>query len=125
VRPAGWQARERNEWDVALRRSLDAAEAPGGPDPFSLADPPAVREILDAAGFGDVAFTEVHEPVFYGTDVAAALEWVRGFACVTAAVPKLDPAAADRRLRQVLAAHLTADGVWFDSRAWMVTARRR
>ncbi len=131
LRPAGrlammvWQARERNEWDVALRRSLDVAGATDGPDAFSLADPPAVREILDAAGFGDVAFTEVHEPVFYGTDVAAALEWVRGFACVTAAVPTLDPAVADERLRRVLAAHLTADGVRFDSRAWMVTARRR
>jgi ubiquinone/menaquinone biosynthesis C-methylase UbiE len=45
LRPAGrlvmmvWQARERNEWDVSIRRALDAAAAPGGPDPFSLADP--------------------------------------------------------------------------------------
>ncbi|HEX8008263.1 MAG TPA: class I SAM-dependent methyltransferase, partial [Trebonia sp.] len=57
LRPAGrlvmmvWQAHERNEWDVAIRRSLDgpqtpAAVASGGPDPFSLADPPAVTEIL-------------------------------------------------------------------------------
>jgi hypothetical protein len=29
-----------------------------------------------------------------------------------------------RRLRQALEAHLTADGVLFDSRAWIVTARR-
>ena len=34
LRPAGrlvmmvWQARERNEWDVAIRRSLGAAERP-------------------------------------------------------------------------------------------------
>ena len=53
LRPAGrlvmmvWQAHERNEWDVAIRQSLAGPEGPAaaasaGPDPFSLADPPAV-----------------------------------------------------------------------------------
>jgi hypothetical protein len=28
------------------------------------------------------------------------------------------------RLRELLAAHRQADGVWLDSRAWIVTARR-
>jgi len=28
------------------------------------------------------------------------------------------------RLRHLLAAHRRADGVWFDSRAWIVAARR-
>jgi hypothetical protein len=40
---------------------------------------------------------------------------------------RLDPAAAARavrRLRETLAAHLSEDGVWFNSRAWIVTARR-
>ena len=42
--------------------------------------------------------------------------------------PRLDPAAAERavgRLREALAAHTSDDGVWFNSRAWIVTARRR
>src|SRR5215471_6517163 len=88
LRPAGrlvmmvWQAHERNEWDVAIRESLGgpralATIASGGPDPFSLADPPAVTEILEAAGFAGVTFTDVREPVYYGPDVAAALDWVR------------------------------------------------
>ena len=83
--------------------------------------------ILEAAGFADVAFTDVHEPVYYGPDVAAALEWVRGFACTSDSTQPLDPAAAERalgRLREMLAAHLSGDGVWFDSRAWIVSARR-
>ncbi|MYT21047.1 methyltransferase domain-containing protein, partial [Streptomyces sp. SID7760] len=85
-----WQAGELNEWDVTIRRSLavadgPAAGAPGGPDPFSLADPPAVREILRGAGFTDVSFTAVHEEVHYGPDVAAALDWVRGFTCTSEA----------------------------------------
>ena len=138
LRPAGrlvmmvWQAHERNEWDVVIHQSLGAAEAPvaipsGGPDPFSLADPPTVQQILEAAGFADVAFTDVHEPVYYGRNVAAALDWVRGFACTSEVLRRLDPAAAARavgRLREALAAHLSDDGVWFDSRAWIVTARR-
>jgi hypothetical protein len=38
----------------------------------------------------------------------------------------VSPAAAERalgRLREMLAAHLADDGVWFDSRAWIVSAR--
>jgi hypothetical protein len=38
------------------------------------------------------------------------------------------PTAAERavgRLREALATHFSDDGVWFNSRAWVVTARRR
>jgi SAM-dependent methyltransferase len=138
LRPAGrlvmlvWQAAERNEWDVAIRRSLAGPEGPvdgaaTGPEAFSLADPPAVQQILGAAGFADIAFTDVHEPVHYGPDVAAALAWVRGFTCTGDLLKRLDPAsaaAAVARLRETLSAHLSDDGVRFDSRAWLVTARR-
>jgi SAM-dependent methyltransferase len=132
LRPGGrlvmmvWQAAERNEWDVAIHRSLEA-RASGGPDPFTLADPPVVREILEAAGFTGIAFTDVDEPAFYGADVATALDWIRGFTCTSEILDRLDPAAATRaveRLRQELAAHLRNDGVWFDSRAWVITAHR-
>jgi len=61
-------------------------------------------------------------------DVAAALDWVRGFACTSEVLKRLDPAAAARavgRLREALAAHMSDDGVWFNSRAWIVTACRR
>ena len=138
LRPAGrlvmmvWQAHDRNEWEVAIRQSLagtggSATAGPAGPDPFSLADPQAVTGILEAAGFADVAFTDVHEPVYYGPDVASALDWVRGFRCTSDVLSRLDPAAAARaleRLREMLAAHLSGSGVWFDSRAWIVSARR-
>jgi SAM-dependent methyltransferase len=139
LRPAGrlvmmvWQAHERNEWDVAIHQSLAGPEGPaavvsGGPDPFSLADPPTVERILDAAGFVDVTLTDVHEPVYYGPNVAAALDWVRGFTYTTEVLKRLDPATAARalgRLRQTLAEHLSDDGVWFNSRAWSITALRR
>ena len=141
LRPAGrlvmmvWQGPERNEWEVAIRRSLaeepaeePAAVAPAWPDPFSFADPTTVEGILGTAGFAEVTFTVVHEPVYYGPDVAAALDWVRGFTCTNDALKRLDPAGAERaleRMRETLAAHAGGDGIWFDSRAWIVTARRR
>jgi SAM-dependent methyltransferase len=138
LRPGGrlvmmvWQAADRNEWDVTIRQSLQAPEAPvprpsGGPDPFSLADPEAVTDLLQAAGFADVTFTDVREPVYYGPDVPAALNWVRGFTSTSEALKRLNPTAAARaldRLRDALAAHTTTNGICFDSRAWIVTANR-
>jgi hypothetical protein len=74
-----------------------------------------------------VTFTDVREPVYYGPDVATALEWVRGFACTSNVMSSLDFASAEHtveRLRATLAAHAGADGVWFDAAAWIVAARR-
>ena len=138
LRPAGrlvmmvWQAHDRNEWEMAIRRSLtgpegSAAVASVGPDPFSLADPSAVTRILEAAGFAEVTFTDVREPMYFGPNVATALEWIRGFACTRDVLDRLDPDAAARalgRLRVMLAEHNGGRGVRFDSRAWIVTARR-
>lgn len=139
LRPAGrlvmmvWQARERNEWIVAIDRSLQASEAPVADaseklNPFSLADPPAVTEILQAAGFDDITFADICEPVYYGVNIAAALDWVCGFTCTSEALKRLGPAATERavrRLRETFAVHTSDDGVQFNSRAWIVTARRR
>jgi len=86
-----------------------------------------VTGVLEEAGFGDVAFADVREPMFFGRDVATALEWVRGFACTREALERLDPdgaAGALGRLRVMLTEHRGGKGVRFDSRAWLVTARR-
>jgi ubiquinone/menaquinone biosynthesis C-methylase UbiE len=139
LRPAGrlvmmvWQSRALNEWAVAIQQSLEEpessqAEAAAGADAFSLGDPLQVKEILEAAGFAGVGFADVCEPVYYGPDVAAALDWVGGFTSTSQALKRLEPAQAARataRLRETLAARLTNDGVWFDSRAWSITAVRR
>jgi SAM-dependent methyltransferase len=156
LRPGGrlvmlvWQSADRNEWDIGIRAALHGPAAPHGAaphgaalagagaggagggdaavaDPFSLAEPAVVGGILRGAGFVDVGFAEVREPVFYGPDVDTALGWVRGFSCTSTALAGMDASAAEgavRRLRELLAGHLSADGVWFDSRAWIVTARR-
>lgn len=127
-----WQDRDRNEWASAIRRSLTAANAdpiPPAPgrDAFSLADPGGTQDILTAAGFTDVTFTEVHEPVYYGPDTATALDNVLRLLKFQDLLAGLDAAAAEQartRLRATLAAHDTGDGVYFDSRAWIITAHR-
>jgi SAM-dependent methyltransferase len=138
LRPAGrlvmmvWQEHERNEWSVAIGRALcgegSAVPAPEGLDPFSLADPDTVEAILGAAGFGQTTFTDVHEPIYFGPDTAAALDWVGGFSSTKEVLTSLSAAAAEQaleRLREALAAHASERGVWFDSRAWIIGACRR
>ena len=128
-----WQDHERNEWSVAIERALSepgeaVQRSEHRPDIFSMADPAHVERILDYAGFSKVTFDEVHEPVFYGRDVDAALDFVTGFESTRQTLLGLDERSASEaveRLRQTLSTHQTSEGVWLDSRAWIVTAERR
>lgn len=121
-----WQEHDRNEWASALVR-IRAATPADGPGPFALADPVVAETVLAAAGFTDIEFTDVHEPVYYGADSESALAnllRLQGFQDMFAA---LDADTAERtraRLRATLAEHTSESGVYFDSRAWIVTARR-
>jgi SAM-dependent methyltransferase len=126
-----WQHPERNEWFTATRRALgdSGTSTPSGSDlePFSLADPVDTQRLLTAGGFEEIDFTDVHEPVFYGPDAATAYETVLGLRHARDLLDRLDATAAERahhRLRTTLDAHDTGSGVLFDSRAWIITARR-
>lgn len=121
-----WQARERNEWATAIQAALapgGAASALAAPA-FSLADPAYATGLLSAAGFVSIEFAQVHEPVFYGADVDAAYAAVVGLFLTPAARADPQIEATLRRVRALLSAHATAQGVLFDSRAWIVTARK-
>lgn len=118
-----WQALEANEWSLAIQ-----GDRPQSSAAFSLADPATAQRILDAAGFADATFQDVHEPVYYGDSVEAALDWIGQFQATRDALRTLDAAAADNeraRLRAIVAQHHRDDGVWFDSRAWIISARCR
>jgi SAM-dependent methyltransferase len=125
-----WQSRRHNEWAMAIDTALHGAAWSPTPaqtdDAFSLGDRAATAGMLDRAGFRNIEFTDVGEPVFYGPDTAAALEWVRGFQETRATLASLSAADAARaleRMRETLDRHRTArDGVVFDSRAWLITA---
>ena len=138
LRPGGrlvmmvWQAHEANEWSVAVDQALapyypSPTVSPGAHDHFSLADPDTVKRILGAAGFTDVKFRDVREPVYYGESIDAAIEWIRRFRFVRNIVQRLDDDATTRllgRLRDALAKNSSEKGVWFDAREWIVTAER-
>lgn len=127
-----WQDGDPNDWWAAIRQSLSAdlaepASPPSGPRMFSLADPATAAGILAAADFTEVGFTYVHEPVYYGPDTATARDFVPGFRDTKDLLADVDTATAQHaieRLRVILAEHDTGSGVFFDSRAWIITARR-
>lgn len=126
-----WQSRDRQEWSSAIRQALAGGRmVPAGLDygAFSLADPTVAAGVLTAAGFTAVEITEVRRPIYYGPDAASARDALFDLGMVKDLVADLDAAATARALDRLLAmldAHDTGEGVWFDSRAWLVTARRR
>jgi SAM-dependent methyltransferase len=138
LHPAGrlvllvWQRRELNPWALEIDAAVgDAAQQPPPPDadPFSLGDADVTAGILERAGFDALRFDDVREPVLYGHDIDAALEIVRGFQNVSAALASMSDGDAGRaleRLRETLAAHHSDDrGIALDSRSWLITGRRR
>ena len=137
LRPGGrlallvWQARELNEWTLTFHRALtgspELAELPATGNAYSLADPGDAGGILESAGFRDIRLTDVAEPVWYGDTVDAATEMVCGLPSLAALIEPLDEAGRARaveRLRAALAGADRGQGIWFGSRAWIITARR-
>ncbi len=120
-----WQAPERNEWYSEIDEAIGGASARAA-RMFSLAEQHTTAGILAAAGFTDVAFTDVREPVYYGADSAQAYDFVTGLQATKDMLASLDPAAAEdalRGLRGTFAGHATRDGVLFGARTWVITAR--
>jgi SAM-dependent methyltransferase len=128
----GWRALEQNQWLLDIRDALAAGRplgAPphGGPGPFGLADAEGVTAALAGAGFDDVAFTEIDEAMYLGADADDAWAFVSRMGIVKGLTASLDEAARVEslaKLRSLVDAHETADGVLMDTAAWLITARR-
>jgi hypothetical protein len=117
-----------NEWLTEFRRAMaDGRDLPAppsdAPSPFALSDPQRVSGILDAAGFTDVSFKGLHEPMRFGSTsdevfdfVSEQLGWM------------LEDLDDDRRgraleaLRASIAAHTKDDGVSYASATWLIQA---
>jgi SAM-dependent methyltransferase len=126
-----WQDKVHQEWDTVICSALADGRTPPSPsavDPFSLADPATAERLLTAAGFIRVQVTDVREPVYYGPDTGAAYNAVLSLQSARELLAELDPTQHEHalgRLRDVLATYCTTDGIWFDSRAWIITAQRQ
>jgi SAM-dependent methyltransferase len=127
-----WQSIAANEWVSAMRDALAVGRdmpdpPPGAPHPFSLADTDRARRILTEAGFTDVTFSASEQRWYMGSDVDDAYDFVTGLMVIQMMVQDLDDATKGRafdNLRATIADHRTADGVIFDSAAWVITARK-
>ncbi|ONI89621.1 methyltransferase [Actinosynnema sp. ALI-1.44] len=123
-----WQAYDRQEWSTAVRQALaDDRSSSRGHGAFSLADPTVTANVLAKAGFTDVEIADVREPVYYGPDAAGARDALFELRMVQDLLADLDATQTSHavdRLMTMLDAHDTGAGVWFDSAAWLVTARR-
>lgn len=87
------------------------------------------RELARAQGVQNVTFehadAQVHRFTPERFDLAMSRFGTMFFADPVAAFANVGRALRPAgRLREMLAAHLSGNGVWFDSRAWIFTARR-
>jgi SAM-dependent methyltransferase len=127
-----WQSIDRNHWIRDLSAILTAgrdvpAPPPGAPGPLSLADPDRVDALLSASGFHDIALADVAAPVCLGATADDAFRFVSGMGFVQFMLKDLDDRARARALDELRAnvdAHASAEGVCYDSAAWLVSARR-
>jgi SAM-dependent methyltransferase len=83
VRPGGrltmlvWQGPEPNAWIRELALALGVGrDLPGptigAPGPFGQSDPEAVRSVLSDAGFSNIVFEGLNEPMWLGADAKEA-----------------------------------------------------
>jgi SAM-dependent methyltransferase len=136
MRPGGqlallvWRSADRNEWFTAFRTALAAGRdlpmpPSEGPSPFSMIDPDAVRGLLGSAGFTDVEFDSVDEPMYFGPDADDAHTFLLGLlGWMLQGLDERGQKQARRGLRQTIEEHATSDGVLFGSSAWLITAHR-
>lgn len=125
-----WQPFEHQEWIRSFSHALrgdQAAPTPGGdaPGPFTMADPAAITDVLDAAGYVDID-TEGHRaPMWFGHDAEDAFGFVVGLhSWLLETMNDEARSRALEALRTTIAAHATPAGVSFDSAVWLTRARR-
>ncbi len=139
LRPGGrlafmcWQDLTSNEWLMATAGAalqhvpFPDLGPPGAPGPFSLADRGRIQQILDGAGFQDVAIDAVEKPMRLGDDADDAVGFLRGTGMARALLDDAEPAAAEHALEAVgeaLRTHQQPNGVYLNGAAWLVAARR-
>lgn len=141
LRPGGrmtmivWRKMEDNPWLGAAKRiGLERLPQPGAdartcrPGPFSMADREMVTAQLKTAGYESIKFERVDAPFRVGDTIDDAIEFQQSLGLTgevhreagdrTAATH--DPLVAD--LTELLAPHVTNNGVFMASSSWVISA---
>jgi len=125
-----WQPLAGNEWIREFAGALAAGRdlptpPPDAPGPFALADPDRVHTVLSNAGFADVDLEALNEPMWFGRDADDAHRLISGLMVwMLEGLDESGRRSALDALRATTAAHETADGVLYESGAWLIRARR-
>lgn len=139
LRPGGrlgfvcWQDAGVNEWMLVPAMAALAHVPPPDPavleilNPFEFADTGGVAEILKEAGFVEVSFTSIEQPLLFGGGgtIEDAVEFFRDGSFGTILLAAAGPDETARALAAVTEAfstHLTPKGVELGAAAWLVTA---
>jgi len=142
LRPGGrllmlvWRRTDENQWAALPKRVVrthlprPTDEAPRhGPGPFSMADPAALRQTLDAAGWRDVAIEPINTQMTVGETIADAVGFQLSLGPAGEIVREAKEqglakrAAIEHDLAAALKPHATPRGVMLAAASWCVTAR--
>jgi hypothetical protein len=124
-----------NDWvrlpkEVTLRHlPLPSDELASEPGPFSVLDRGAVQQILEKAGWNNVAFERVDAPVLVGANAAEAVEFQLSLGPAGEIIREAGAAAGAKRaiiteeLTKLLARYAKPEGIVMNSGSWCVTAK--
>jgi len=134
-----WRRREDNGWlyeaEQCVKRWVpvvsheETDQAHCGPGPFSMASADVVSQQLLSAGFREIGFERVDQPVCIGKDLQEAVEFALALGpageILRLAGETSDALKAKVRseLAETLRAFVRPDGVWGPSSSWLVTAK--
>jgi len=136
LRPEGrltlltWQGVTDNEWLTEFRAAMAVGRdlptpPPAAPSPFALSDPDRVRAILEAAGFTDIAFQSLHEPMSFGPDPDDAFDFVSDLTgWMRNGLDHAGQDAALAALSATIAEHTGDRGVTYQSATWIIEAHK-
>ena len=129
-----WRTVKDNEWvhlplgGVANHLPLPPPPGANEPGPFSFGDPERVKDILQKAGFIDIAIKKFNAPFKVGENLDDAVSFLTQLGPANAAITEADPDETTRTriakdLRNALTPYDTGQGVVIDGATWIVNAR--
>jgi ubiquinone/menaquinone biosynthesis C-methylase UbiE len=134
-----WRKREDNPWvheaelvvkgivPVVAHHATAAVHC--GPGPFSMAGPDTVSDMLKSAGFERIGFERYDTQICIGGTLDEAIEFAMALGPAGEIIRLAGEEGARLKpkviasLREALAKHQRADGIWAGSSSWFVTAR--